>query len=575
MTLGQKQNGSTVNASIGVDQSTGLFSYTFNDPFNMSINLLNVTGIIAEDGNSPAENSQFLLSSSMNNVVNGNNGNDTYVVAKTSSDLGGNVIHGGNGVDVVQLLGSGATVDLTQGSNGIEAVVGHQGLTGETVDIRLDQLSQSALTNGGAGPGQAFAALVGASGTVNVTTIPSFTLVGVLNAGGMGFSAAGMPLDPADTAALAAQETSIGNVEGSLATMYAGSSPAAMTKVANGLNAYVYSDGTTSYTVWTDGSVTTVDPTGTTSSTAYQPVPSTAASPMFGTIQQFTKADPYAVGLLGTNPSGLTALHLFDGTTLAYAAVELNGATGTVVHGDTGANGGDWFGLGRSAGGNFVYGSKQGDIFDLENATSLVDTLRGGLGFDVVRAKADGSDVDLTSATGATGTNSIGIDAVVGGPVTATTVEVNVNTLKVSTSSSGVKTSVFEALLGSSADTLTISGAGRFVDLGSFAPGDQLPANASPLVGAAVLDALYGGGSSHTAENSLVGTLYEEVNGHGAAIKYVTIYTDATLDSKLVSPPAAHLAQAMAQLTGSSSLAASASALSTRPVSSPLAVAHA
>ena len=570
MPLGQKQNGTTVNASISVNANSQ-YVYTFADPYDMLINLSNVSGIVAADGNSPDENSQFLLGNSSGNTINGNDGNDTYVVAATSVDLGGNVLHGGKGVDVVQLSGSGATVDLTQGSSGVEAVVAKKGLIGETVDLKLSQLAGSALTNGGAGPGKAFAALVGSTGTVNIMETGHLVLTGILNAAGVGFAADGTRLGAAATTALAAQTTRLDDVLGSLATTYAGGSTAPkLAAVANALNAYVFSDGVTSYTVWTDGAVTATDNKGNVLPTAYQPAPSAATAAVFGTITQFTKSGSWATGVLGINPAGLTTLHLTDGSSLAYAAIQLNGGvSGTVVTGDTGANGGDWIGLGKSGGNNIINGSKQGDIYDLQSATSLMDILRGSGGFDVVRAKADGTDVDLTAGNTTTGKAAASVDGVVGAATTTTTVEVNIGALAVATDATGAKTSAFEALLGSSADTLTLSGAGRWKNLGSFNPGDPLPTHATTLAGGAILDALYNGGPTHTAENSLVGTLYEQVSGTGAAVKYVTVYTDATVVSTLLSPPAALLAQSIAQL-GSSGAAnltqGGLAALSAKPV---------
>ena len=100
---------------------------------------------------------------------------------------------------------------------------------------------------------------------------------------------------------------------------------------------------------------------------------------------------------------------------------------------------------------------------------------------------------------------------------------------------SGAKTAVFEAMLGSADDTLTLSGKGNWVEIGTFAPGSELPAHAVALQNADELDALFGP-SRHTAENSLVGHLFEQVDFNGNAVKYLTVYTDATLQVDLTAP---------------------------------------
>jgi hypothetical protein len=195
----------------------------------------------------------------------------------------------------------------------------------------------------------------------------------------------------------------------------------------------------------------------------------------------------------------------------------------------------DWFGLGGSGGGNHIFGGPGGAIFDLQTSTALQDILTGGPGFSVVRAAADGADVDLAAGNASTGVPSTGIDAVVGSSNLAKlqTVELDANKVSYSTDGTGTKVGVFEALLGSSGDVLTLSGTGKWVEVASFGPGADLPAHASALASPDVLDAVFGS-QTHTAENSLSGYLFEQVNSTGGAIKYLTVYTDATLHSTLV-----------------------------------------
>jgi len=574
MALGQNNHGGTVNASISVDAASGAFVYTFNDPYNMLVNLTNVSGIVVNGGNL---NDQFDLQNSSGLLLNGGAGNDTFSVGASAGSLNGTIIRGGTGVNLVQLNGSNTAIDLTQGSSGIEFVVGRRGLTGESVTVNLNQLSSSTLTNGGTG--RAFAAVIGASGNVNVIETGAFNLVGVVNAASQGFSPMGTPVTGAALTSLLASVTQISSVQGNLAADYAGtydkSVPPGETYVPAALNAYVFSDGTKTYTVWSDGVVTPTSSKGVVQPTAYQPAPSTpAVAPTFNQVPIFNKNQTWADGTLHINPAGLTTLGLGDGSALAYAAIIVKGVTGTVVHGDTGANGGNWFGLGQSGGNNRIVGSSAGDIFDLVNSRSLQDVLVGGQGFDVVRAPVSGVDVNLTASNAATGTVSIGINGVVsngGNVLTAQTVEVDVGKLKYSLDATGAKTAVFEAMLGSSIDTVTLSGVGTWVEIATFAPGAALPTHATALQGGAILDALYAS-KSHTAENSLTGYLFEQVSPSGAPLKYATIYTDATVSNALAVPAA--LAQAMAQL-GSSPMSGLASGALSSAMSKPMALAAA
>src|SRR5579859_2190196 len=508
MTIGQNQRGTTVNASISV-LPTGQFLYTFNDPFNMLVNLTNSTGISVDGGKL---DDQFNLENATGDTINGGSGNNTFSVSAAVGNLNGNLIRGGTGgFNLVQINGSGSDVDLTGLSQGtaadsnIEMVVGRQGLTGDTIEVNLNQLATSSLTNGGAGPGKAFAAVIGRGGVVNVTEPGKFQLVGEVDSSGAAYDPTGTVLTGAAATAVTSQVTSILNVEGDLAADYSGSVnktiPPGYTYVPNALNAYVFTDGTTSYTVWSDGVVNATNTAGTT--TAFQPAAATPATqPTLGTFDQFHQysTDPtykFAVGTLGVNPAGLTTLQLSSGASLAYAAVLANGVSGTVIRGASGGagggpNGGNWFGLGPSGGANTIIGSPVGDIFDLQNSSALVDILKGSTGFDVVLAKGTSSaiDVDLTAGNPTTGIASRNIDAVVGKNTATDTVEVDLGTLNVSLVNN-VKESVFEAMFGSTSSALTLSAAtGTFWNqVATWAPGAAAPANAEAIDNPAVLDA--------------------------------------------------------------------------------------
>ena len=567
MTIGQNQKGTTVNASISV-LPTGQFLYTFNDPFNMLVNLTNSTGISVDGGK---DDDQFNLENATGDTINGGSGNNTFSITAATGSLNGNIIRGGaTGFNLVQLNGSGTDVNLA-GDSGIEMVVGRAGLTGDTVEVNLNQLATSTLTDNGAGPGKAFAAVIGRGGVVNVTEPGAFQLVGEVDANGVGYSPTGTVLTGSALTALTSQVTSVLNVEGDLAADFSGSSnkqlPPGYTYLPGAMSAYVFTDGTTSYTVWSDGVVNAINTAATT--TAYQPAAVTLATqPTLGAFDQFHQYDPdptykYAVGTLGVNPAGLTTLLLNSGASLAFAAVLANGVSGTVIRGaggpaSGGPNGGNWFGLGPSGGNNTIVGSPAGDIFDLQNSSALVDVLKGSTGFDVVRAKGpNGDDVDLTAGNATTGIASRNIDAVVGSKTTTDTVEVNLNTLNVSTGGAGGQ-SLFEAMLGSTNSTLTLSATtGTFWnEVATWAPGTTPPQGALPVEQPAILDALYGPGT-YKAENSLTGYLFEQVTKKVAVLKYVTVYTDGTLVANLTAPPAAAaMAQAMAQMGTSSSAGA-------------------
>ena len=557
--MGQKSNGSTVNATVSMN-AAGQITYDFNDTFDSSVSLGSSTGLLVDDTASGGDD-LFSLQNSTSDTLNGGSGNDTFVLSDADTSLN-DVINGGKGLNVIELRGSGTFVDLTASnattsaaSSGIEAVVAEKALSGESVNLNLGQLSGSTLTDAGAGPGRAFVALIGVDGQVSVNQSGQFTLAGVLNAAGQGFAADGTALDAADTAALAAEVTGIGDVDGTLVADYAGAK-AKLAPTLDNLNAYVFVKGSVSYTVWTDGTVTVNDANGDTV-TAYQPATSVAAAPADGTVTQFTKAGTWASAAIGVNAAGLSTLSINDGSSIGYAAEVLKGVTGAVFHGDNGTNGGDWFGLGGSGGGNYIYGSPASDIFDLQQSTALSDFLIGGKGFNIVQAPTGGTDVDLTANNATTATAATGVGAVVSDAAAAkaggVTVEIDPTKLAVTTTS-GAKTAVFEAMIGTPG-ALTLEGAGTWVQAATWAPGAALPTGATALTDASALDALYGS-KSYTAETTLTGYLFEQIGSKGAVLKYVTVYTDGALVNDLTAPSAAVMAQAMAQFGATQSGAA-------------------
>lgn len=546
---GQKKDGTTVNATVSTN-AAGTDIISFTSPFSMSIALDVSTGVIVKG---TADNNRFLLDASTSDTIDGGAGNDLFVVSKGAVDLGGDVLHGGAGVNIVQLMGSGTEVDLTglqaqtSASTGISAVVSARTQTGEIVDLNLSQIGATGLTNGGAGPGSAFVALIGVDGTVNLTTPKAATLVGIMNAAGVGFDANGNPLDAATTAALAADVTPVTNILGTLASMHTGSTkPTAMQTVANSLNAYVFSVGANLYTVWSDGTVNQIDAAG--GGTLYQAAASTSTITQFGVVPLY---DPTtgASATITTTAGGLNSLSLGTDAPDATGAIILKaGVTGMVIHGDKGTNGGDWYSLAGSGGGNVIDGTTGNDVFDLGNSTSLIDTIDGRGGFDIVHAGADGADVDLTGLANGIPRSS-GISGVVGSLSGTQTVEVNLSNLTVATDASGNKTSVFEALLGSSADTLTLSGSSKWEQIATITPGDPLPTGATALTDPTALDAVYNKATSMRAETTMVGDVFELLGAGGVAVRYATVWTDATVVSPFV--------QAMAQVTTSSALNAS------------------
>lgn len=539
----QSQNGSTINTNIAVNSLTGATQYTFLNPFNMLINLYNSADVVTIGG---AHNDRFNLLNSTGLTINGSNGNNIFNVGAAAASLNGNVIRGGTGYDFVTLTGGNTTIDLTAGTNaGIEAVVGSSSFSGQTVVVKLSQLLGSALTNGGTG--RAFVATIGSTGQVSVIETGSFNLVGIVDAAGNGFNAAGAAISGGALTSLKASVTQISQITGNLASIYANSAtgavPAGETQVSQNLSAYVFSDGAKSYTVWTDGVVTPADGTGTPMATAYQPLAAAPAAPfVYNSVAVFNKADTWAGAGVYTDANGLHHLRMIAGNAAASSAINLTqGVTDTNVHGDAGTVGVNYFGLGGSGGNNTLYGSKAGNTYDLVNSTALQDVIKGhSTGFDVIVAKAEGADVNLT-VNGAAGRTSTFIDAVVGKATTTQTVELDVNSVRYAVDGTGAKSAVFTAFLGSDADTLDLSGSGKWVEVATFAPGSSAPLHAAALQGASVLNAHYGTGADAAAV--LTGHLFEQVGATGNAIKYLTVYTDATIINELAEPSAFALSQ--------------------------------
>lgn len=540
--MAQTQSGGTINTNIAINPLTGSYTFTFNDPFNMLIDLLNSADIVTVGG---AHNDKFNLLSSSGVTINGSAGNNIYNISASAASLNGNVLKGGSGFDFITLTGGNSTIDLTAGANtGIEAVVGNKAYSGQSVVVSLSQLLSSKLTDGGAG--RAFASVIGATGQMSVVETGKFKFIGTVDSAGHGFDAAGQAIVGAALASLQSSVTGISSISGNLAAMYAGSVtgvvPVSETEVSQSLSAYVFSDGVKSYTVWTDGVVNSITPTGTATGTLYQPLASTPVAPYaYNSVAVFNKVEKWAGASLYVDANGVENLRLLPGNTSASAAIDLKvGVTGVNIHGDPGTFGINSFGLGGSGGNNHIFGSKAGNVFDLQLSTTLQDVLSGGIGFDVVKAAANGADIDLTANNGTTGVRASLIDAVVGSSNLANiqTAEFDVNSARYTLDATGAKTAVFEAMLGSTDDTLSLLGSGKWVEVSSFAPGAPLPEHASALSNADILDAQFGA-STHKAATSLTGHLFEQVDLRGNAVKFLTVYTDATIDNQLATPSAA------------------------------------
>lgn len=536
--MAQTQTGTTVNANVSVNPLTGLLNYAFIDPFNMLINLQNATGITVTGS---AFDDKINLLNATGSTISGGAGNNIYTVSAAAGSLNDNVIRGGAKFDFVTFSGSNTDVNLAQGSTGVEAIVSNRQFSGESVTVSLSQMAGSALTNGGTG--RAFAAVVGETGTVNVVASGKFKFVGVVDAAGQGFNAAGNAIVGAALTSLKQAVTQISQIKGNLAALYAGtldgSVPVNETQISQKLQAYVFSDGTKSYTVWSDGIVTPIDAKGNALPAVYQPAAAAPAEPTtYGTVSTFDKGGVYGTALVYSDANGLSHLRVDSGGSQGAAAINLKGfVADTAIHGDSGKFGMNYFGLGGSGGNNQIFGSTAGSVFDLQLSTTLQDKLSGTAGFDIVKAAANGADVDLTVTNGTTGKASTFIDAVVGSSNLASiqTVKIDANTIKYATDASGAKVGAFTALLGSQADTLSLAGGGKWTQIADFQGSAPLPDHAVALTNNSALAAEFGR-SPEKAVAGLHGYLFQQVDLKGNVVKYLTVYTDATLDNQLAAP---------------------------------------
>lgn len=536
--MAQTQTGTTVNANVGVNSLTGLLNYTFNNPFNMLVNLQNATGITVTGS---AFDDKINLLNATGLTISGGAGNNIYTVSAAAGSLNDNIIRGGAKFDFVTFSGSNTDVNLTQGSTGVEAIVSNKQFSGESVTVSLSQIAGSALTNGGTG--RAFAAVVGDTGSVNVVASGKFKFVGVVDAAGQGFNAAGNAIVGAALTSLKQAVTQIAQIKGNLASLYAGtldgSVPLNETQISQKLQAYVFSDGSKSYTVWSDGIVTPIDAKGNVLPSVYQPAAAAPVEPtVYGTVSTFDKGGVYGTALVYSDANGLSHLRVDSGGSQAAAAINLKGfITDTAVHGDSGKFGQNYFGLGGSGGNNQIFGSTAGNVFDLQLSTTLQDRLLGTAGFDIVKASANGADVDLTATNGTTGKASTFVDAVVGSSNLASiqTVKIDANTIRYATTESGDKVGAFTALLGSDADTLSLAGGGKWTQIADFQGSAPLPEHAVALSNTGALAAEFGRTPDKVAAG-LHGYLFQQVDLKGNVIKYLTVYTDATLDNQLAAP---------------------------------------
>jgi hypothetical protein len=227
-----------------------------------------------------------------------------------------------------------------------------------------------------------------------------------------------------------------------------------------------------------------------------------------------------------------------------------------VVQGASNAGGGANFNLNASLGDNTVIGTVANDVFDIGTSGALSDILQGGAGFNMVTAEGSG-DIDLTANNGNTGVAASKIEAVVGSAAASPslTVEVDLSTLAATKGAA-----VFEALLGPTGSTLTVSAsknAWTLVD--TFSPSSVLPAGATALTDADLLDAAYGATKSYNAEDSMTGYLFEKLNAKNQVLESVTVYTDAALLTQSIAsfspPPASASLASVAPATSHSLLA--------------------
>jgi hypothetical protein len=522
--------------------AAGLTEFQITHNYNTLISLTNSSGVAVVSGEA---NDEFRLGTSSNNLIFAGDGNDEFVLDPSASDLAGNVIIGGLGFNDVVLKGVGQTVDLTKAtygtaSTGVDAVVGGAALSGETVDVTLTQVASTNLNGGISADGnRAFVAMIGTDGVVNLTVPAGATFVGVMDASGAGFDGAGNALDPSATLALRSEVTSVGNVAGTIARTFTGSAnPARQTAALENVSAYVFSYGGKYLTLWTDGTITTTDPVGNTAT--YVP-PATAPSLLpngLGTVQVFDTSPSHVTATVSTDPaSGSPELRLSAATIGAHDSITVGPVSGTIINGISNGNGGDYVNLNASGGNNTIIGSSVNDVFDIGTSGYLNDILIGNGGFNVVTTEGP-SDIDLTSGNTSTGVAAKAVQAVVASATAGTqTVEVDISTLAVSKASA-----IFEAFLGSSASTLTISASkGVWSLVNTFAPGTTPPPGAAGLTDSDLLNTLFGATKSYNAAADLTGYEFERIGAHNSILETVTVYTDATV---------ATMIQSMAQPNG-------------------------
>ncbi|HEX4182670.1 MAG TPA: hypothetical protein VHY34_05385 [Caulobacteraceae bacterium] len=541
----------------------------------MSIALTNLSSSNAIIGS--ATNDRFDLGTSSGNVINTGKGNDIFYVDPGAADLGGNQLVGGGGINFVEVAGTSTSIDLTRSatanggpSTGIAAVVAVHYATqpsADSVNVSIAGIATSAVKSAN---GAAFASVVGVNGVTNIVG-GSATFLGEVGATGVGYDANGNVLTAAQTATLVGDETSVASIEGNLAKLFFDDynlNTATQSYIQNHLNAYIFQSGGKDYTLWSDGQVTL------NSGNAYTVGAAATAAPgaKLAAVTTFTNVSA-ADATLSDNAAGTSTLALGAGAKVkdSGAIVLAKGVSGTIVHGVNGL-GGDYFGLGQSGGGNTILGDQGGDQFDLGASTSLQDILRGEGGFNVITAPS-AADVDLTSGNATTGVASTGITAVVGSPKQVETVEVDFSNLKTALVG-GVRTSVFEAFLGGPSNTVTVSGGTTlgWEEVATIAPGGALPTGATALENASTLDTFWkadGGATSPTtnAEATLKGYVFEQFTAKGAASRFVTLWTDATVVNDLAAPTAA-MAQAMARLGASSASVTTGTSTSSSPTAS-------
>ena len=124
---GQKQNGTTVNATISMN-AAGLITFTFNDPYSMSIGLGLTSGVNVKA--SPGDN-RFLLDGSTGDTIIGSSGNDLFVFAPgfgadTVTDFDANPVGGQDLIDLTayHITNFAASVTISGGATAVVTIGG-------------------------------------------------------------------------------------------------------------------------------------------------------------------------------------------------------------------------------------------------------------------------------------------------------------------------------------------------------------------------------------------------------------------------------------------------------------------